>query len=76
MQISKLDDTLIVRLPDHVVESLDLKEGDEVELHVTQKRAVEPVSDITREEAVERLRAMSIHFPPDFKFNREEANSR
>jgi len=76
MQISKLDDTLIVRLPDEVIESLELKEGDEVDLHITRKSAIEPLSEITREEAIDRLRAMSITFPPDFKFDREEANSR
>jgi antitoxin MazE len=76
MQVSKLNDTLIVRLPDEVVESLDIKEGDEVEVQLVREPIVESKSEISREEAINRLREMSVPFPPDFKFDREEANAR
>lgn len=76
MQISKLDDGLVVRLPNEVVESLNLKEGDEVDVEVIRKRAIDPQNEISREEAIERLRAISVSLPPDFKFDREEANAR
>ena len=76
MQISKWDDSLGVRLPAEVIESLGLKEGDEVDVQVVRKRTLEPSSEIAREEALKRLRALRVPFPPDWKFDREEANAR
>ena len=34
MQVSKWGNSLVIRLPASVVETLQLKEGDEVEVHV------------------------------------------
>ena len=76
MQVSKCDDSLAVRLPAEVVESLDLKEGDEIDIQVTRKREDESEIEITREEAMNRLRARRITLPPGWKFDREEANAR
>ena len=74
MQVSKLDDGLAVKLPQSVVDALGLKEGDEVEVHpiVRWTEAEETI----RQEALRRIRELSFPFPPDFKFDRLEANER
>jgi len=38
MQVAKWGNSLAVRLPAAVVEALDLKEGDEIEISVARKR--------------------------------------
>ena len=76
MQVSKWDDSLAVRLPAEVVESLDLKEGDEIDIQVTRRPEVEAASEISRQEAIDRLRALRLPLPPGWKFDREEANAR
>ena len=76
MQVSKWGDDLAVRIPATVAEALNLKEGDQVEIRVTSK--VDP--DVDREqkvkEALERIRKLRRPFPPDYKFDRIEANER
>jgi antitoxin MazE len=76
MIVSRLGDSLIVRLPDDVVEAVGLKEGDRV--------SIEPVKEMTgtakiqaeRDVALADLRRLRGTLPADFKFNREEANER
>jgi len=76
MQVSKWGNSLAVRLPAAVVEALELKEGDEVEISVASKRDFKIGRDRSKERALEQLRQMKWSFPPGFKFNREEANER
>jgi len=76
MQVSKWGNSLAIRLPQAVVEALDLKEGDEIEITVAGTRQFEVSRDKRREEALKRLRALRRPLPPDFKFDREEANAR
>ncbi|TIX86083.1 MAG: AbrB/MazE/SpoVT family DNA-binding domain-containing protein, partial [Mesorhizobium sp.] len=38
MQVAKWGNSLAVRLPAVVVEALELKEGDEIEIHVAEDR--------------------------------------
>ena len=76
MQVSKWGNSLAVRLPATVVEALDLKEGDEIEISVAGKRDFKVARDRSTERALEQLRQMKWSFPPDFKFNREEINER
>ena len=76
MQVSKWGNSLAVRLPSRVVEALDLKEGDEVEISVAGKREFKVARDRSKERALEQLRQMKWSFPPDFKFNRDETNER
>lgn len=76
MQVAKWGNSLAVRLPAAVVEALDLKEGDEIEICVAGKRDFRVGRDRSRERALEQLRQMKWSFPPHFKFNREEANER
>jgi antitoxin MazE len=76
MQVSKWGNSLAVRLPQALVEALNLKEGDEIEITVAGTRDFEVSRDRKREEAFARLRALKRPLPPGFKFDREEANER
>jgi antitoxin MazE len=76
MQVAKWGNSLAVRLPAVVVEALDLKEGDQIEIRVAGVREFEVRHDETRQRAIEGLRKLRRPLPPDFKFDREEANAR
>ena len=76
MQVSKWDNSLAIRLPASVVEALKLKEGDEVEVRVAGERAFDVALDRSREQALERIKALAKPLPPDWKFDRDEINSR
>ena len=67
---------MAVRLPAAVVEALDLKEGDEIEISVASKRDFKVARDRSKEKALARLRQMKWSFPPGFKFNRQEIHER
>ena len=76
MQVSKWGNSLAIRLPAAVVEALKLKEGDEIEVHVAGERAFDIERDQRRERALQRIRAFRKSLPADWKFDRDEANSR
>jgi len=76
MQVCKWGNSLAVRLPAVVVEALDLKAGDEIEISIAGKRDFKVARDRSKERALEQLRQMKWSFPPNFKFNREEINPR
>jgi len=76
MQVSKWGNSLAIRLPAAVVEALELKEGDNIEIQIAGKRAFDVSRDQSRERALARLRKLRRPFPPGFVFNREEANER
>jgi antitoxin MazE len=76
MQVSKWGNSLAVRLPAAVVEALNLKEGDDIEIVVVGDRRFEIVRDDKRAAALARIREMRLPMPPDYKFDREEANER
>jgi antitoxin MazE len=76
VQISKWGNSLAIRLPASVVEALQLKEGDEIEVHVVGERAFDIARDQSRVRALERIRAFRKPLPTDWKFDRDEANSR
>jgi antitoxin MazE len=76
MQVSKWGNSLAIRLPASVVKALELKEGDEVEIHVVGDRAFGIDRDRSRERTLECIRAFRKTLPPDWKFDREEANAR
>ena len=76
MQVSKWGNSLAVRLPAAVVEALELKDGDEIEIHVADARNFAVARKPDRAELLKRLRAFRGRLPADFKFDREEANAR
>jgi antitoxin MazE len=76
MRVAKWGNSLAVRLPSVVTEALDLKEGDQVEIHAVGTRKFEVSRDRSRERAIERLRKLRRPLPPGFSFDREDANAR
>lgn len=76
MQVSKWGNSLAVRLPAAVVEALDLKEGEEIELHVAGARTFEVARKPSRRELLAKLRKYRGSLPADFRFDRLEANER
>lgn len=76
MQVSKWGNSLAVRLPSAVVEALALKEGDQIEIRIADKRDFQIARDRSREKAIERMRQLRRPLPPGFKFDRLEANER
>jgi antitoxin MazE len=76
MQVAKWGNSLAVRLPAAVVEALRLKEGDDIEIHVTSAREFGVARKPSRQDFLNQLRAFRGRLPPDFKFDREEANAR
>jgi antitoxin MazE len=76
MQVSKWGNSLAIRLPAAVVAALELKAGDEIEVRVAGARAFEVARDPTRERVLARIRGFGWKLPPDWKVDREDANSR
>jgi antitoxin MazE len=76
MQVSKWGNSLAVRLPAAVVEALDLKEGDDIEIYVADGRELAVSRKPGRAELLNRLRQFRGRLPADFKFDRDEANAR
>lgn len=76
MRVAKWGNSLAIRLPASVVELLELKEGDEIDIQVAGSRELDAALQTSRAELIERLRKFEGRLPPDFKFDREEANAR
>ncbi|WP_119269825.1 AbrB/MazE/SpoVT family DNA-binding domain-containing protein [Taklimakanibacter deserti] len=76
MQVAKWGNSLAVRLPATVVEALELKEGDEIEIHVNDVRSFGIERKPSRKDLLKRLREFRGRLPADFKFDREDANAR
>jgi antitoxin MazE len=76
MQVSKWGNSLAVRLPVAIVEALGLREGDEIEIEVADRRHFKVARDRRRDEAIEALRDLGWTLPPGYRFSREEANKR
>ena len=76
MQVAKWGNSLAVRLPASVVQALDLKEGEEIDLHVTGERSLEIAKQPNAKELLLRLRTLRGRLPASFHFDRLEANSR
>jgi len=75
MRIAKWGNSLAIRLPKAVVDTLKLKEGDDVEVIVAGTRRFEIARD-SRREAIARLRTLKRPLPAGFRFARDEANER
>jgi antitoxin MazE len=76
MQVAKWGNSLAVRIPAAIVELLQLKEGDEIDIRVAGQREFDVAPKASREELAARLREFRGSLPADFKFDREEANAR
>lgn len=76
MQVAKWGNSLAVRLPSSVVQALDLKEGEEIDLHVVGERSLEVAKKPSAKELLMRLRSLRGRLPADFHFDRLESNAR
>ncbi|MDX3927690.1 MAG: AbrB/MazE/SpoVT family DNA-binding domain-containing protein [Shinella sp.] len=76
MQVSKWGNSLAVRLPAAVVEALELREGDEIEITIADQRDLRVSRRPGRDEFLKRLRKFRGRLPADFIFDRDEANAR
>ena len=76
MHVSKWGNSLAIRLPAAVVEMLELKEGDEIEITVTDRLRFNVSRKASRTDLLKRLRGFRGCLPYDFKFDRDQANAR
>ena len=76
MRVAKWGNSLAVRLPAAVVEALELKDGDSIEIRIAGSRAFEVKKDRSRDRALAGLRKLRRNFPDGFVFDREEAHER
>jgi antitoxin MazE len=76
MKVCKWGNSLAIRLPAAIVEILDLKVGDDIEIRVAGTRTLDVAQKAEREELLRRLRRFRGTLPADFKFDRDEANAR
>lgn len=76
MQVAKWGNSLAVRLPASVVQALDLKEGEEIDLHVVGERSFGVSKQANAKELLVRLHALRGRLPESFKFDRLEASQR
>ena len=76
MQVSKWGNSLAIRLPAAVVEALDLKEGDDIEIHAAGRRVFEVDKTPGARALLARLHKFRGRLPKDFKFDRLETHER
>ena len=76
MQVAKWGNSLAVRLPASVVQALNLKEGEEIDLHVIGERSLEVAKQPNVKQLLMRLRKLRGRLPASFHFDRLEANTR
>ena len=63
MQVSKWGNSLAVRLPSAVVDALELKEGDQIEIRIAGERVFEVRRDPRKQRALARLRKLRRPLP-------------
>ncbi len=76
MRVGKWGNALAVRLPSAVVEALELKEGDQIEIRIAGEREFEVGRDQRRAKALNRLRKLRRPLPADFTFDRSDRHER
>ena len=76
MRVAKWGNSLAIRIPAAVVEALELRAGDEIEVRLAGARSFEVDRDKSRERALARMRSAHWRLPNDWKFDRDETNSR
>jgi antitoxin MazE len=74
MQVAKWGNSLAVKIPAAVIEALELKEGDNIEIHVLSESVFEIEKKPSPQELLTRLRQYRGRLPVDFKFDRLEAH--
>ncbi len=76
VRVARWGNSLGIRLPKAVVDVLELRDGDEIEIRVADSRTFEVARPASRAELLTRLRELRGSIPADFIFDRSEANDR
>ncbi len=76
MQVSKWGNSLAIRLPAVVVEALDLRDGDDIEVIIAGTREFEVRKTPGTRELLQRLRKFRGRLPADFVFERDTTHER
>jgi antitoxin MazE len=76
MRVSKWGNSLGIRLPAAVVSGLQLQEGDDIEVVITDDRSFAVRRKPGRKTLLKRLRRFRGKVPADFHFDRDQANAR
>ena len=76
MQVAKWGNSLAIRIPASVVETLKLKEGDNVEIYVEGSRSFGLRKTAETQELLERVRKFRGRLPEGFRFDRLKSNER
>lgn len=76
MKVAKWGNSLAIRLSKPMVEALGVSEGDDVKFDIDDAGVVTMQRQLDRHEWLESLRKYRGLMPADFKFDRDEANSR
>lgn len=74
MKVARWGNSLAVRIPAGLAAALNLKEGDEVELTPRRTGVYEVGRDFERDQALQELRSLRRPLPPNYSFDRDEAN--
>jgi len=76
MQVAKWGNSLAIRIPSAVVDTLELKEGDDIVVRVADDRSFEIGRHYTHRKALERIKSSRLKLPTGWSFEPDEANSR
>ncbi len=76
MHVSKWGNSLAIRLPAAIVQALELKEGDDIEIRVAGSRELEVGRDESRKRALQALRKLQRPLPAGFVFDRDDIYER
>lgn len=76
MRVAKWGNSLAVRLPKALVENLDLKIGDEVQVVAKEPGELVVAKDLRRQRAVERMRRRAWALPDGYAFDRNAVHKR
>ena len=76
MHVSKWGNSLAVRLPKALVESIGLEAGDDLEIVEAGKDRIAVRKTDRRAEALARMAARTWTLPAGYRFDRQEANER
>jgi antitoxin MazE len=76
MRVAKWGNSLAVRLPSRLVEALELREGDDIEIVINDARTFAVRKKPGADALLKRLRAFRGRLPADLRFERDEANAR
>lgn len=76
MRIFKLDDSLVVRLPEPLVKEMGLSAGDDVNVTAADDRTITISRAEQDRDFVAKLRALQKPAPEGFVWNRNDANRR